>query len=122
LAAETHNDDQKVSYTVKEVLARIEGKIDGLAISVAAKADATALDKLDGRVTALEFRNETNKELAAPYLAEWTTIKTTVRRLEAAQEDRQAVTRYRRWLLASVVAGLTALAALVGVVTKFRIT
>lgn len=43
-----------VTYTVKELLAKIEGKLDGVIITIGQKADKHDVDSLDERVKALE--------------------------------------------------------------------
>jgi hypothetical protein len=44
-----------VTFTVKELLARIEGKIDALTVTLALKADRTDVADLNQRVTKLEL-------------------------------------------------------------------
>ena len=44
----------RVSYALPEVLGRIEGKLDGLAVQLAGKADAATVQAIDGRVQVLE--------------------------------------------------------------------
>lgn len=43
-----------ISYSVKDILARVEGKLDAALIGVATKAEHADLVKLDGRVRELE--------------------------------------------------------------------
>jgi hypothetical protein len=43
-----------VTYTVKELLAKIEGKLDGVIITIGQKADKHDVDHLSGRVEKLE--------------------------------------------------------------------
>ena len=43
-------DDVSVSYTVKELVARVDGKIDGLFLLLGSKADKDELDKLAAAV------------------------------------------------------------------------
>ena len=57
-----------VTYTVKELLAKIEGKLDGVIITIGQKADKHDVDTLGDRVKALEeFLNEID---AAKHTAE----------------------------------------------------
>ena len=44
-----------VSFTVKELLARQDGKLDTILLQLQGKAEQSALDKLDGRVSSLEL-------------------------------------------------------------------
>lgn len=46
--------ETNVTYTVKEMLAKIEGKIDGVIITIGQKADKHDVETLGGRVAALE--------------------------------------------------------------------
>ena len=43
-----------VSYSVKELLARQDGKLDSILLTINAKADKADVDGLAGRVTAVE--------------------------------------------------------------------
>ena len=46
--------DPNVTYTVKEMLAKIEGKIDGVIITIGQKADKHDVETLQDRVKRLE--------------------------------------------------------------------
>lgn len=47
-----------VSYSVKELLAKIEGKIDGVIITIGQKAERHDVEMLGRRVTALETERD----------------------------------------------------------------
>jgi hypothetical protein len=49
----TDDGNGTVSYTVKELLARQDGKLDSIILGLAQKADKTELDNLRGRVDVL---------------------------------------------------------------------
>jgi butyrate kinase len=46
--------DPNVTYTVKEMLAKIEGKIDGVIITIGQKADKHDVEDVSARVAKLE--------------------------------------------------------------------
>lgn len=48
------SDDGIVAYTVKELVARLDAKLDTIILTLAAKADKVDVDTLAGRVTAVE--------------------------------------------------------------------
>lgn len=52
--SEPVNGGNVVSFTVKELLARQDGKLDTIILTLAAKAERGDLDRLSGRVEALE--------------------------------------------------------------------
>ena len=52
--SEEANGTGTVSYTVKELLARQDGKLDTIILTLASKADRSDLDKVEGRVGTLE--------------------------------------------------------------------
>jgi len=54
-----------VTYTTKELLARIEGKLDALAANMATKASQMSVDHLDVRVARLEEEVATLKQQRA---------------------------------------------------------
>jgi hypothetical protein len=67
-----------VTFTVKELLARVDGKIDSLLIAVAQKADKHDLERLVERVVKLEAEDRARSELST----------------------------FQRWLIGTVVVGL----------------
>ncbi len=95
-------DDPVVRYTVREMLARIDGKIDSLTTSVALKADKADLDRMeqrldghDGRLTAIEtWRHD--KEVAASVYS------------ERDQRNRAKWSRRERWFAALTAAAVAA--------------
>lgn len=60
---------QTVSYTVKELLARIDVKIDKLATALDQKASQTSVDILDTRLSALEAEVQNLKSTRAQLMA-----------------------------------------------------
>ena len=57
-------NDQNVSYTVKELIARLEGKIDAVLAALASKADRAELHALEQRVSETEMHLRTSRELS----------------------------------------------------------
>ena len=49
-------DDPAVRYSVRDLLARIDGKIDSLTTSVALKADKADLDRIESRLDGHDSR------------------------------------------------------------------
>lgn len=90
-----------VTYTIKELLAKIEGKLDGVIITIGQKADKHDVENLAGRVKALE--EEVGGFDEARRLAEQ--VATTLAAKEKA--DRTWWQQWRMkvaWLLALLVA------------------
>jgi hypothetical protein len=48
--------EPNVTYSVKEMLAKLEGKVDSVLIAVSQKVDRAEFDSLTGRVTKIELR------------------------------------------------------------------
>lgn len=101
------NDQQKVTYTVKELLNRIDGKLDNMALAMAQKAEAIVVERLTGRVEALEATDRSNKEVGGLYLKEWEQLKSDVKTLKEHDTGEKQVSKYKRWLIAT---GLTLIA------------
>ncbi len=85
-------DNQRVSFTVKELLGQINSKLDTMAIAIAAKADHAEMQRLAARVETLE-------------------------RAGIAQKS---ITRYKRWLLGSGIALVAAIATLAALAVKLK--
>lgn len=49
-------EDGAVSYSVKELLARLDGKVDGLFVAIGSKADKSELEQVRTDVRALEIQ------------------------------------------------------------------
>ena len=111
MAADT--DEQKVTYTVKELLNRIDGKLDTMAFAMAQKAEQSHVDKLEGRIEMLESDKRANAELAKLYLAELENVKTDVKHLKEVSITQKSVDRYRRWLIVTVLASIGSFSGLV---------
>lgn len=52
-----------VTYTVKELLAKLDGKLDGIIITIGQKADRHDVESLASRVTLLEAERSGNRAL-----------------------------------------------------------
>lgn len=111
MAADT--DEQKVTYTVKELLNRIDGKLDNMALAMAQKAEQSHVDKLEQRIEMLESDKRANAELGKLYLAEWDTVKADVKHLKEGSITQKSVDRYRRWLIVTVLAAVGSFSGLV---------
>lgn len=92
-------DNGRITFTVKELLGKLDEKLDRIAEQLSAKADAHDLERLEERVIVLEGSAATEAQLAA-YRAK-------------AEADRK---RDRKWLIGfgtGTVLSLMALAATV---------
>ena len=56
-----------ITYTTKEVLARIEGKLDMLSLQVQQKADLAAVTSIQGRISAVETQQRADVAERAAY-------------------------------------------------------
>lgn len=63
-------EEPVISYSIKDILARVEGKLDAALIAVATKAEHADLLALDERVRQLEQAAET-KAAFSKWLTEW---------------------------------------------------
>lgn len=52
------DEEVQVTYTLREVLADINRKLDSLTVMLAGKADSSRVDELDSRVRAVEAAQE----------------------------------------------------------------
>ena len=82
-----------VNYTVKELIARVEGKIDSIVATLSNKVDVSA-------VAAMELR---------------------IARLENSDAKQGAVDQYKKWLLASSLMSIAALSTIVGLLLHYAI-
>lgn len=64
------DDEPVISYSVKDILSRVEGKLDAALIAIATKADHSEMVKLAERVAHLELIEE-HREAAAKWHTEW---------------------------------------------------
>lgn len=87
--------EPQVTYSVKEILDRIESKMDGFVQGLAAKADANALVLLSQQVD-----------------QHATDIAGLKSRLDAAEQEARAKSDWRRWLI-PVVLSIVSTAAFV---------
>lgn len=116
------NEEGQVSFSVKELLNRIDGKLDTMALAISAKADHDEVVRLEARVNILYTAWETGKAASGPLLKEYAEYKAQVDLLSAAQVSAQAVRMYKRYVFASAIAAITAMAALVAVLFHVRIS
>lgn len=63
--SEPSADTSRISFTVKELLAKMDTKLDAIVARLDEKADAHDLEQLEARVGALERTAATEQELAA---------------------------------------------------------
>lgn len=63
------DEPQTVAYTVKELLARIDSKIDLLASALDQKASQTSVDHLDKRLSVLELDVQNLKTSRSQFMA-----------------------------------------------------
>ncbi len=84
-------DEGTVQYTVKELIGRLDAKMDLLLDAVDSKASVAALDRIDGKITTLEGR---------------------VSLLETAEASAKAVSSNTRWMLFTGIPGAVGLAVL----------
>jgi hypothetical protein len=86
-----------VSYGLKEVLARLEAKLDQVVAAVGGKADRADVDRLDRRLDEHDDR-----------LGKLEESRRTTEKLAAERRD------HRRWLFPTLAAIVSALAAIIG--------
>lgn len=106
-------DEQKVTYSVKELLNRIDGKLDNFALAIAQKAEQSHVDKLEQRIELLESDKRANVELSKLYLAEWENVKSDVKHLKEGSITQKSVDRYKKWLTVTMLAAIGSFSGLV---------
>lgn len=116
-----YNPDVHVQFTVKELLARIDGKIDLITALVHEKADKVDLTRLDIRVGTVE-RTTTEKkefELVEARVIQLEKVSATN---EAVEANKQSIERYEvrmRWVIIGTIVSIGGVAiAMVDVFTK----
>lgn len=96
-----------IRYTVKEVLSRIEGKLDLLSMQLQQKADISHVAALDNDVQSLKRDMQEGKETVKSMLIPQ--FNDVVNRLAIVERDavsQSAVTRYKTWLLVTAAPAL----------------
>jgi hypothetical protein len=63
--SEPAGENGRITYTVKELLGKLDTKLDVVVAGLAEKADAHDLERLKDRVTALEGSAATESQLSA---------------------------------------------------------
>lgn len=86
MADDESNTNGRITYTTKEVVTRIEAKLDTLTLQLEQKASHADLEILAGRVGVLE-RAETQRQTKAEIFA----------------QTRQSVTEWKRWAIPTVL-------------------
>ena len=114
----TDDPQQRVTFTVKELLNRIDGKLDTMAIAIAAKAETAVVERLIGRVETLEATDKSNRQIGELYLAEYNAMKNDVRTLKDGAVTQASLNRYKRWLLATTIAAIGASSGFVVIALK----
>lgn len=105
--------EAKVTYTTKELLARIDGRMERLEHAVMSAATRAELERLEARVTHLEDVRQRQERLEQEVLAvqEVTErMETFIAHLEAVRAHKAAVFTRRE----KIVGGMIAAAALAG--------
>jgi hypothetical protein len=96
------NGGERVSYTTKELLERLDKKLDSIVEELHRKADKVALDALSLRLRSLE--DLTAPGLIAERLAEFEVVKKTVLDHGIQISKMNGLSAYRRW---AIPVGLT---------------
>lgn len=91
------DDDPTVSYSVKELIERLERKVDQFIVILSSKADRTDFELIE----------EKHSELVAR-------VSDIERRLDSDEEHERDRREYRRWLIPALSGVLLALATIVG--------
>ena len=127
------SDNGRISFTTKELLSRIEGKLDMLANQLQMKADMSSVHAVTSRVETLERDMQEGKETvksmlipqfndvidrlakfeslvsaSAHYRAQVDEHTTRLKELERTALTDEAISKYRKWLI------VTAIPAVVG--------
>ncbi|GAA4626860.1 hypothetical protein GCM10023196_036830 [Actinoallomurus vinaceus] len=111
-------DEPHISYSLREVLGRLESKLDRLVDTLALKADRAELVELDKRVERKADRSEVT-ELDKRVGATESRLTDVVHQLQSDAQHAQERTEHRRWLWPLIVGLLAAIATILGVVVAF---
>lgn len=106
------SEDVQVQFTVKELLARIDGKIDLITGLVHEKADKADLVRLLERITLLERAAAEKLELKALEVRLGAVEKDTATK-EAVADNKQSMARYEtklRWVIIATVVSMIGVA------------
>lgn len=81
--AEGNGNGGGVSYTVKELVARMDGKLDSILLKLEGKAEAASVSEISGRVASLELwraalaaSEGTRDKISAKQLVVWGIVAT----------------------------------------------
>ena len=88
----TEGTNGNVSYTVKELIAKLDGKLDGLMLAIHTKADKSDVDVLSGRMNTLENLGSTHAQENAKL------IKKNVDRIDALERGQASQNGVTTWL------------------------
>lgn len=99
-----------VNYSVKELLNRMDAKLDAISLKLEGKAERQSVHELAGRVSALELRLQATSPLAQTVER----IDGRLVTLELDQAGRKTLSNWQRvWLGSFAISLLTAVATLV---------
>lgn len=103
------DDEPVISYSLKDVLGRMEGKLDRLVDALAMKADRTEISRLDTRVDVVDAR-----------------VEGVDARVKAVEEEHRAVAEaadrrveQRRWLVPTVATAIAAAGTVAGAAAAY---
>ena len=112
--------ETRVIYTTKELLGRIDAKLDLLYAKLDAKADKVEFLPLLARLAVLEAFQErvmlTETQRNLPQLARGEKYMTYVDELRQNSVTTAAMTSYRKYLVTSLITGIGSSVGLVGVI------
>lgn len=95
--------DSGVNYTVKELLARLDAKLDTIALKLENKAERATVHELAGRIAALEM---TALRHAGPVSQKVDSLETRIGDLEKFRAGSLVLSSWQRWFLGTVVVGM----------------
>lgn len=113
-------EQQRVTFTVKELLNRIDGKLDTMAIAIQQKADAAEVERLKGQLQSVQGQIESWREQAQTARAEWQQMKGDIKTLQNSELSENSVQSYRRWLIVTALTAIGATAGLVSQLVHFK--
>lgn len=105
--ADETNGSGDIRYTTKEVLARIEGKIDVMAAQLQQKADVAHVTAATARIEQLEKDMQEGKETVKTMLIpQFHDMVSRVQDLEKDSVSNTAISTYKRWLTVVAIPAL----------------
>jgi hypothetical protein len=107
-----------VTFTTKELILQMDAKLDTLVQLVASKAENSSLVALELRLQALEANREHRDKHAHDMANKIVVVEGKVGRLETQEARQEAVSQYRKWILAG--GGITGILVLMNIVSVTR--